>query len=162
MKVIIDSDLASVFAKVDQLSLLQHLFSPIELVITPRIREELVVPMEYGYEFPKIIFEAFSSIEPAPEEIRKYNVWTEGNIRLGKCELEAIAICSIRGYGFAAVNGSAREFAVKQGVNPISLHAILRRMWERAILNREVVMELISEIERVDRTKIRDTHLIFD
>ncbi len=49
--IIADSDILSMFAKADSIDLLIRLFHN-EVYMTPKIRDEIVVPKEYGYGFP--------------------------------------------------------------------------------------------------------------
>jgi hypothetical protein len=54
--VILDADIVSAFAKIECLELLLDLLSKHPVFITPRIFEELSVPLDYGYTFPLKIF----------------------------------------------------------------------------------------------------------
>ncbi len=65
--VILDSDIASAFAKIGRLDLLKQLFSRHPIFITPRIYEELTVPIYYGYTFSLDIFTSFDVIYPSEE-----------------------------------------------------------------------------------------------
>ena len=69
--IIFDTDILSVFAKIKRLELIKRLFGMI--YITPMIREELTVPLEYGYDFPKEILEKSTVIIPTLEELGQYN-----------------------------------------------------------------------------------------
>ncbi len=46
--IVFDTDVLSMFAKIDAIDLLKQLFGK-RGVITPKIRDEISVPMEYGY-----------------------------------------------------------------------------------------------------------------
>ncbi len=89
--IIFDTDILSVFAKIKKLELIKRLFGVI--YITPMIREELTVPLEYGYDFPKEILDKSRVIIPTLEELGQYN---EFKVRLGKGEAEAISIAKSR------------------------------------------------------------------
>ncbi len=60
--IVFDTDILSMFAKIDAIDLLKCLFDD-EIVMTPKIRDELFVPSEYGYSFP---FKVISKIEIVP------------------------------------------------------------------------------------------------
>lgn len=62
--ILMDSDIASAFAKIDRLELLQRLFPDYELLISPEVYEEILVPMDYGYNFPVKIIEFFDVATP--------------------------------------------------------------------------------------------------
>jgi len=51
VKIVLDTDIVSVFAKVGKIDLLSQLFGKRELCITPRVYRELLVPFRYGYDF---------------------------------------------------------------------------------------------------------------
>ncbi|MCK4647903.1 hypothetical protein KAT51_00120 [bacterium] len=60
--------------------------------MTPKIRDEISVPIEYGYTFP---LKAISTIKTVPlsnQALEEYERF-RGNLRLGKGELESIAYC---------------------------------------------------------------------
>jgi predicted nucleic acid-binding protein len=91
--IILDTDVASVFAKIKRLELLKRLFSKHRIVITPEIYEELVTSLDYGYTFPLDIFRYFKVLYPSKEENEEYQRLLIEKRRLGKGELEAISIC---------------------------------------------------------------------
>lgn len=72
MKVIVDTDIASAFAKVNKLDLLIQLFSGKEVVITTEIYQELLVPLDYGFSFPLKIFSKFRTIRLEEEEVAAF------------------------------------------------------------------------------------------
>jgi len=50
--IIVDSDVIIMFAKAESIELLLNLFDD-EVYLTPKIRDEILIPKEYGYEFPE-------------------------------------------------------------------------------------------------------------
>jgi hypothetical protein len=52
---ILDTDIASAFSKSGHFDVLIKLFGSVG--ITPCVYEELLTPLEHGYEYPKEIFE---------------------------------------------------------------------------------------------------------
>ncbi|MDP3104765.1 MAG: hypothetical protein Q8M95_09180 [Candidatus Methanoperedens sp.] len=162
MAIIFDTDILSAFAKINALDLLKKLFSKHDVFITPEIYEELNVPVEYGYSFPLKIFEEFNIINPDEKEGAKYRDLLRTNRRIGKGELEAISICIYRKYYFVSMDEAAISFAESKDVTTISLHSILRSLWESGILTKEEVKKIISEIEQKDNTRIKDIQKIID
>ncbi len=160
MAVIFDTDILSAFAKAGALPLLKKLFSKHDVYITPEIYEELSIPADYGYSFPLKIFEEFEIITPGEKEREMYREFLRANRRIGKGELEAISICISRKYYFSSMDSAAISFAENNGVTTISLHSILRSLWESGILTKEEVKELISKIEQKDNTRIKDVQKI--
>jgi len=89
--IVFDTDILSMFAKIDAIDLLKRLFDD-KIVMTPKIRDEVYVPFEYGYSFP---FKVFSKIATAPLAnlaLKEYERLQE-KLTIGKGELEAIAYC---------------------------------------------------------------------
>jgi predicted nucleic acid-binding protein len=159
--VILDTDVASVFAKIKRLELLKRLFSKHRIVITPEIYEELVTSLDYGYTFPLDIFRYFEVLYPSKEENEEYQRLLIEKRRLGKGELEAISICKHRGYVFSSIDSAALKFAEEDGVETIWLHPILRSLWESGLQSKDEVRNIITEIEKKDNTRIKDVEAIF-
>lgn len=159
--VILDTDVASVFAKIKRLELLKRLFSKHRIVITPEIYEELVTSLDYGYTFPLDIFRYFEVLYPSKEENEEYQRLLIEKRRLGKGELEAISICKHRGYVFSSIDSAALKFAEEDGVGTIWLHSILRSLWESGLQSKDEVRNIITEIEKKDNTRIKDVEAIF-
>lgn len=160
MAVIFDTDILSAFAKTDNLPLLKKLFSKHDVYITPEIYEELSIPIDYGYNFPLKIFEEFEILTPYEKEQEIYRLFLKANHCIGKGELEAISICINRKYYFSSMDEVAISFAEENDVTTISLHSILRSLWESGILTKNEVHEIILQIEQKDNTRIKDIHKI--
>jgi predicted nucleic acid-binding protein len=60
--IVFDTDILSMFAKIDAIHLLKQLFGK-KVVMTPKVRDEISAPLEYGYTFP---FKALSAIKTIP------------------------------------------------------------------------------------------------
>lgn len=159
--VIIDADIASVFAKIGRLDLLLRILSKHPSFITPRIFEELSVPLDHGYAFPLDIFSCFDVLYPTAEESNAYQEMLVGNRSLGRGEAEAICICKSRGYIFLSMDFAALRFAVSMDVETLELHSILRFLWKSGLKSKVEVNEIIKEIEDKDNTSIKNSHLIF-
>lgn len=160
--IILDTDMASAFAKIAHLDLLLRLFSDHPVFITPRIFEELSVSLDYGYMFPLDIFKRLEVLYPAESENKAYQEMLIGNKSLGKGELEAIIICRSRGYIFASMDFAALGLAVSVNVNVLDLHSILRALWKSGLKSKDDVKTIIRELEDKDNTQIKDSHLIFE
>lgn len=81
------------FAKIDSIDILTELFTN-KVVLTPKIHDELSVPLEYGYAYPHNVFIKIRTIPLSDEVIEEYEKLQKLN--LGKGELEAIAFCKTR------------------------------------------------------------------
>ena len=159
--IILDTDMASAFAKIKRLELLKRLFSKHRIVITPEIYEELTTSLDYGYTFPLDIFRYFEVLYPSEEENEEYQKLLIEKRTLGKGELEAISICKHRGYLFSSLDTVALRFAEENGVETLELHSILRSLWESGKQSKDEVEEIVKEIEKKDNTRIKDVEAIF-
>ena len=159
--IILDADMASVFAKIKRLELLKRLLSKHRIVITPGIYEELTTSLDYGYTFPLDIFRYLEVLYPSEEENEGYQKLLIEKRTLGKGELEAISICRHRGYVFSSMDTAALKFAEENGVETLGLHSILRSLWESGMQSKDEVKEIIMEIEKKDNTSIKDVEAIF-
>jgi predicted nucleic acid-binding protein len=85
---LLDTDVASAFAKAGHFYMLLKLFERIG--ITPAVYEELLTPLEHGYEYPKEIFERVELVTLSDEEQREYLKLRKGQAKIGKGEIESI------------------------------------------------------------------------
>lgn len=159
--IILDADMASVFAKIKRLELLKRLFSKHRIVITPEIYEELTTSLDCGYTFALDIFRYLEVLYPSEEENEEYQKLLIEKRTLGKGELEAISIGRRKGYIFSSIDAVALRFAEENGVATLGLHSILRSLWESGMQSKDEVVEIVKEIEKKDNTRIKDVEVIF-
>lgn len=159
--IIIDTDIASAFSKIQCLNDLLNIFSNHSFYITPRIFEELSVPLEFGYAFPLAIFESIDVFYPNEEENKAYQDILLVNRSIGKGELEAICVCKSRGFVFSSMDATALRFALSLKVDILDLHAILRAFWMSGMKTKDEVREIIRDLEEKDNTSIKEYNYIF-
>ncbi|RMD62849.1 hypothetical protein D6833_06345 [Candidatus Parcubacteria bacterium] len=153
-KVVVDTDILSMFAKADALEALQEALHPWIPVMTPAIRDEISVPLEYGFDFPQRVM-AHIPVEPlSPSMLETYARLAASGRTIGRGELEAIAYCLSTGNLLATNDARARAFAQEQGVAVISLQAILRILWEERGWSQTKVRQLLERLKQVDRLKV--------
>ena len=162
MKVIIDTDIASAFAKTERLQLLKQLFGKSEPIITPEIYKELLVPLNYGFSFPHIIFQNLKVIYSIDSEIIEFQESLLKNPKLGRGEMEAIALCKSRDYAYAAIDRLALDFAESDGIVIFPIDVILRLLWIKNILSKTELEEFIEQLEEKVCLKIKNTQKIFE
>lgn len=136
------------FAKIDAIGLLNLLFGD-RIVMTPRVRDEISAPLDYGYTFPLKVISTIRTVTLSNEVLEKYVRFQE-NICLGKGELEAIAYCKIENCIFVTNDMKAREFAETEGISIISLQAILKALWKKKLKTRKEVKEILERIMEAD------------
>ncbi len=154
MIIILDTDILSMFAKVDAITLLKDLFGEEKLAITPGIEEEISIPLEYGYKYPSRVLSEIRTIPLTENALLKCKQLLQERTNLGKGETEAISICKIEGYTFATNDFVARKFAKKQKVQVFSLQSILRAIWKVGLKSKEEVRKLLKEIVESDNLMV--------
>lgn len=152
--IIIDADILSTFAKMGELDLLIQLFSPLKMKITPMIQNELSVPMDYGYSFPKTIFDKIETIFASPEDCTGFDQFQLRH-KLGSGEVEAIMICKTKRLSFCTNDTQAQKIAREFGIEVISLQAILKAIWKKKLRKKSEVRDLIDQMKVVDNLHIK-------
>jgi predicted nucleic acid-binding protein len=156
---IIDTDAASVLAKGKLLEETLALFENHEVLITPKIEEELEKPLEHGYNYPEKIFEKLDTEPPSEQERKQYRErFNEQSVDKG--ELEAIAIAESRDAIFFTMDQAAARHAEKQKVQTLSFNNLAKLLHEKEIISKEYLKDSIELIEQKDNRKI-DTGEIF-
>ena len=150
--IVFDTDILSMFAKIDAVDLLKRLFDE-KAVITPKIRDEISVPMEYGYTFPLKVILTIKTVPLSNQALEEYERFRE-NLSLGKGELESIAYCKIERGIFATNDIKAREFAKSEGVSVISLQAILKALWKKKIKSKDEIKQILERIKEADNLAV--------
>jgi predicted nucleic acid-binding protein len=150
--IIFDTDILSMFAKIDAVDLLTQLFDG-KAVITPKIRDEISVPLEYGYSFPLKVISSIKTVPLSNQVLEEY-IRLQGNFNLGRGELEAIAYCKTEKCFFATNDIKAREFARSEGVSVISLQAIIKALWKKKIRSKKEARQILERIKEADNLAI--------
>jgi len=145
---ILDTDIASAFSKSGHFDVLIKLFGSVG--ITPCVYEELLTPLEYGYEYPKEIFENTDLVTISDEEQRDYLKLKERLSKIGKGEIESIIVCLKRGYLFSSFDNRAVSKAKELGVEVIVAGVIFKGLIVKGIATKEGVLKIVRDIEISD------------
>lgn len=145
---IIDTDIASAFAKAGYFDVLVKLF--VNVGITPKVHEELLIPLEYGYRYPEEIFSKTELVTPLEDEQREYLKLMEKSVKMGKGEIECIVICLRRGYLFSSFDKVAISVARDRGVDVVVAGAIFKGLIIKGIATKEEVLQIVRDIETSD------------
>ena len=146
--IIFDTDIASAFAKARHFDVIISLFGRIG--ITPAVYEELMIPLEYGYEYPGEIFQKAELVTISEEEQREYLKLVKKYVKIGRGEMESIVVCLKRGYLFSSFDKRAIHTAKELGVNIITAGAIFNGLIIKGIATKEEVLRIIRDIEVSD------------
>lgn len=118
--------------------------------ITPRVYEELLTSLEHGYEYPKEIFEMAELVTLSEEEQREYLRLKEEGAKIGRGEVESIAVCLKRGYLFSSFDKKAVSVAKNLGVDVITSGVIFKGLIVKGVVTKEEVLKIIKDIEISD------------
>lgn len=154
VRVIIDADILSTFAKANSLELLGALLGLDSIAMTPAIRDEISVPLQYGYEFPEKVLNYVPVVRLTEKAWEEHERLVKTGLPLGKGELEAMAFCKAEGAIFATNDSVARAFAKQMGVKVLSLQAILRGLWVNGLLDKAEVRKLLDRFRDVDGLEV--------
>jgi len=135
------------------MNLLNLLFKK-KAVITPRIRDEILAPLAYGYTFPQTVVSTIKTVPLTHKALEEYVRFQE-DVTLGKGELEAIAYCKAEKCTFVTNDRKAREFAKSEGVPVISLQALLKALWKKKLKTKKEVREIFKRIKEVDNLLVK-------
>ncbi len=158
--IIFDTNILSMFAKIDRLDLLLKLSD--EIIIVPEIRRELSVPLEYGKSWAEKILNISKTVYPDEEEQKLFEEFLSETRRLGSGELQALAVCKIKYYIFCSFDRVALNFARRKGIKCMNLHDIFRELLRKDVLKIEDIVDLLREIEAKDNVKFKNINKIFE
>lgn len=145
---ILDTDIASAFAKAGHFDVLIKLFGKVG--ITPMVYEELQTPLMHGYTYPDEIFNKAELVTISEEEQRDYLKLKVEHSKIGKGELESIVICRRRGFLFSSFDKKAVSIAKEFGVNVITAGAIFKGLLLKGVATKKEVLKILRDIESSD------------
>jgi len=150
---LIDTDILSIFAKAKGLSTLCRLLECEKLPITPSVLDEVLIPLEYGYDFPHDILSRARIVVVTQEEMESYeHLKLQG--KLSATDAELVAICKQRGWLYITMDKVALRAAQAAGVDTADLRVLLEAIKRAKLLDREQLRALIERMEREDRTRL--------
>ena len=134
--------------------ILRALLGQGRIVMTPAIHDEITTPLQYGYTYPTEVLTQVP-VAPLTEQIwHEYERLWALRPSLGKGELQAIAFCKAEGAFFVTNDRVARMFARDQGVQVISLQALLRGLWMSGVHSKDEVRVLLERIKEADALEV--------
>jgi len=145
---IIDTDIASAFAKAGHFDVLIKLFGKVG--ITPMVYEELKIPLMHGYMYPDEIFNKVELVTISEDEQREYLTLKEENSKIGKGEVESMVVCRKRGFLFSSFDKKAVSVAQESGVSVITAGAIFKGFLLKGVATKKEVLKIIQDIETSD------------
>lgn len=141
---ILDTDIASGFAKAGHFEVLIQLFGKVG--ITPIVYEELQAPLMHGYAYPDEIFKKAELVTISGEEQRDFLNLKERYSKIGRGEVESMVICRKRGFLFSSFDKKAVSMAKEFGVNVITAGAIFNGILIKGIYEFSGMKEVAESI----------------
>lgn len=155
---VFDTDIVSTFSKIRALHLLKGLFPNQEFYLPLAVREDLIAAKEAGYGFIDYLWssELFKIVSYSEQETDLVGRLVMERTSLGSGEIACIAVAKCRHWIMVTNDTAAKNECDRQGVRFIDLSTILGSLWREAIIPKNEVEDLINQIERKDRVKIRN------
>lgn len=161
--VFVDTDILSIFAKIERLPLLFSVFDQETLNITYAVENEVKTGISKGFRFSHDIIALQTQ-----GQIRTYHSTSVDQEfmeslpqTLGAGERESMAICKRLTAIFVSNERRVKHYCRENGIDCVNLIEVLRAFWELNILSQRDVRELIKEIEIKDSLKFRTIDPIF-
>lgn len=161
--VFVDTDILSIFSKIQRLPLLFAVFEQDVLNIAAAVENEIAVGVSKGFPFANALMELqtqklLQTHHPttADEEFMLSLPDT-----LGAGERESMAICKRLTAFLASNERRVMHHCQVNGIRCTNLDEILRTLWELEILTESDVRKVIAEIETEDFLKFRSIDAIF-
>lgn len=161
--VFVDTDVLSIFAKIQRLPLLFTIFSENLLNISAGVEIEVRIGVTNHFNFSRDIMELHSqgrirTCHPTALDRQSMAAMPPS---LGLGERESIAICKRLNSIFVSNERRVKHHCRDYGVDCVNLVEILRALWELGILTQADVRNIIAEIEARDNLKFRAPDTIF-
>ena len=161
--IFVDTDILSIFAKIQQLPLLFAVFNQEHLHIALAVENEIKVGALKGFHFAHEITALL-----AQERIQTHHRLPVDEAfmmslpqTLAAGERESMAICKRFAAVFASNERRVKHHCQSNGIRCVNLAEILHSLWELRILTQADVKRVIAEIETKDSLKFRTTDIIF-
>ncbi|MDE0554125.1 MAG: hypothetical protein OXI24_07925 [Candidatus Poribacteria bacterium] len=161
--IFVDTDVLSIFAKIQRLPLLFAVFDQATLNITPAVENEIKIGVSKGFYFSHDITALQTQgririYHPTPVD-REFMRSLPQTLDAG--ERESMAICKRFTATLASNERRVMHHCQTNGIHCLNLVDILRLLWELEILTQTDVRKVITKIEIKDRLKFRTTDPIF-
>ena len=158
-----DTDVLSIFAKIQRLPLLFAVFDQDTLNIAAAVENEIKTGISRGFHFSDDIIALQTE-----GRIYTYHPTTVDQEFISSLpqtldagERESMGLCKRFTATFASNERRVMHHCQTNGIHCINLVDILRLLWELKILTQTDVQKIITEIETEDHLKFRTTDPIF-
>ena len=162
--VFVDTDVLSIFAKIQRLQLLFDVFNQDPLSIATAVENEIKVGALKGFHFAHdiIVLQRQKRICTYHPIVADKTFMGSLPQSLGPGERESMAICKRLTAVLASNERRVKHHCKENGIDCINLTEILRALWELKILTQTDVRTIINEIKVKDGLKFQTIDPIFE
>ncbi len=150
MRIVADTDILSIFGKINRLDILQKLF------------DQVIVPQSVQSELNKGGID-IKALNPAQTRLTKEELkaLNKTDVRLGRGERECFVIAKNRGVPLASNEKIVHLLCKKESIGCFTLPRILRLAVLDGMVTREEAKQLVELIEQEENTVIKGKDEIF-
>ena len=161
--IFVDTDVLSIFAKIERLPLLFAVFDQETLNIAEAVENEVKRGVSKGFSFSDdiIALQTQGQIRTYYTTLADQAFMSSLPQTLDAGESESMALCKRFTATFASNERRVMHHCQTNGIHCIDLVDILRLLWELQILTQTDVRQVITEIETEDQFKFRSIDPIF-
>lgn len=161
--VFVDTDMLSIFGKVQRLPLLFAVFETDVLHIAAAVEKEVKSGVSKGFPFSRDIMalQAQGSIQTHSPNAADQGVMSILPNSLKAGESESMALCQRLNATFASNERRVMHHCQAHGIRCLNLEDMLRMLWEFEVLTQSDVRHLMNEIETADRLHFRAPNEVF-
>jgi predicted nucleic acid-binding protein len=151
--ILVDTNILSTFARVEELELLFLLFPGSPLGVTPAVLGEVDQALAQGCDWLRQVpaLRAGGRLVLAEPVAGERLVLPALPSPLGAGECEAIAVCQARSCAFLTNDKRARNFCRELGIPVYDLVGLLRALWKWKVRSRDCVRQLCARMEAAER-----------
>jgi len=162
--VLLDTNIASTFAKIDDLNFIFILTGRSEIYISTSVLHELEEADFHGLVFVKPILNLIEcgtiSILSMTNEESRWSMNLPNSF--GKGERDSLALCKYRNGIFLTNERKIINFCDRESIDSMNLSSILRYSWRSGLKTKEEVLKMIRRIEEKDNVRFKEITSILE
>lgn len=157
-KILCDTDILSVFAKIERLDLLEEAFPNADLQIVEEVYGELEHARENGYSFPEKIFQATDTVTLEQEELEEYREKKDRTefLPLSKADLKTFVASKKREILLLSNDSHLLEVSDQEEVLALDIYDILEILYQKNKIDREKIQEIGNQVKQEDNLDLPD------
>ncbi|MCK4466232.1 MAG: hypothetical protein KAU83_11025 [Bacteroidales bacterium] len=161
--VIVDNNILSTFAKIDEIDLFFDIFKNQDIGVTSAVYQEFKHGLELGHSFLEKILTLIEkkTIKLVPLTEKELLSKSKLPTSFDKGESESVIISKMRHYKLVTNEKIVKNYCQKHNINFIDLPGMLRFLWKKNLLSKNRVKELVVKIECQDNIIFKSKEKIF-